>query len=335
MGQHHATTVKESTFLVNERLATKSRVKKEKNIEDTERGRQEEKLEKVSMESMTYSHDCNLWGPGPPRYVPSMPWAMRQNENPDDWELAYQTLENLRDPTGKNAVNPELLFNLSKGMERSRQYFEVFCENGVRTDTTRTEVEVSLAKIDGDGKRAVTERQDKEDRWVSTDSKLLSKKQVFKTTELTNELKDLNTMLKEHNGNTPAVVAGTNPKGNKTKPFLVAAVIKARKRLISHDSDWASKRLVQIREANGTDPDAPPLLSDEDRKKAELALPFYNFLNTEDPSLEFAKTQHTVSISASSAPQEPEHGSQIDDSSVVGSPSSEVRMSQASGYSAG
>jgi hypothetical protein len=49
MGQHHATTVKESTLLVNKRLAAKSRVRKEKSIEDTERGRQEQKLDKVYM----------------------------------------------------------------------------------------------------------------------------------------------------------------------------------------------------------------------------------------------------------------------------------------------
>jgi hypothetical protein len=211
-------------------------------------------------------------------------------------------------------------------MQRSREYFEAFCKNGDRNDPTRTEVEVSLAKIDGDGKKAVTERQDKEVRWVSVDSALLSKKQVFKTAELTKELKDLNTMLKELKK--PLVVAGRNAKGNKTKPFLVIAVIAARKSLISNDSEWASKRLAQIRDAQ-SDPDAPPLLSDEDRKKAELALPFYNFLDTDDPSLEFAKTHHTVSVSASpgSAPQEPEHGSQIEESTSV-------RMSQASGFSA-
>jgi hypothetical protein len=90
--------------------------------------------------------------------------------------------------------------------------------------------------------------------------------------------------------------------------------------------------LKQIREANGTNPDAPPLLSDEERKKAELALPFYSFHTSDDPSLAFAKTQHSIPAPASPAP-DPEHVSHIEESSVAGSPSSELRMSQISAFS--
>jgi hypothetical protein len=184
-------------------------------------------------------------------------------------------LENLKDPSGKNAVNPELLFHLSLGMKR-------ICETGDRRDASRREDVVSLARIEGVGKKAVTERQEKEDRWVSVDSKLLSKKKVLTTKELDAEMKRLNTKL------ISKIIVVPNAKGNKTKAGYVTAVIEARKRLIFIDAEWPSKRLAEIRLPQSTD--APPLLSDDERKIAELALPFYSFLESQDPSLEFAKT---------------------------------------------
>jgi hypothetical protein len=165
---------------------------------------------------LLYSRDLNLWGPGPPKHVPSKPWKVRSEANQDEWEVADEPLEKLRDPTGKNAVNPELLLHIGEGMRRSEAYFDVYCTNGDRTDTKRTEdVVVPLAKIDGDGKKGITETQEKGDRWVSVDATLLSKRQIFKSTELTAELKLLKTKLLALN--LPVVVAGKNSNGTKTQ----------------------------------------------------------------------------------------------------------------------
>jgi hypothetical protein len=95
---------------------------------------------------------------------------------------------------------------------------------------------------------------------------------------LTKELKDLNAILKE--AKKPVGCRGKNPKGNKSKPYLVSAVIEARKSLILNDSEWVSKRLV-IRDAQFIQ--TRLLLERRRQKESRAALPFYNF-DTDDPT---------------------------------------------------
>jgi len=60
-------------FLVNNRMKGKSLAKDEvaKPYRDTEGGRQQQKIDKVALESFLYTHDLQLFGMVEPRYVPA------------------------------------------------------------------------------------------------------------------------------------------------------------------------------------------------------------------------------------------------------------------------
>ena len=81
-GMYHAQLVETVSLLMDEKLRAKTVAKDEKKIKiypDNEEGLQCQKFDKVMLESFLYSHDQNLFGEGPPRYVPSVPQNERKH----------------------------------------------------------------------------------------------------------------------------------------------------------------------------------------------------------------------------------------------------------------
>jgi hypothetical protein len=98
----------------------------------------------------------------------------------------------------------------------------------------------------------------------------LEKRGVWITTEVSKELKNLNTELEAAD---KVVAQGSN------KAFKISAVIKARKKLIAKDPEWVAKRQAKIRAENG-DGDESPVESFEARVERELDTPFFSFHGT-------------------------------------------------------
>jgi septum formation inhibitor MinC len=195
------------------------------------------------MEAFLYSCDLNLWGEGPPRYVPSTPWKNRKDLDPDDWETVDPDINKLKNLTGDRSVNPYTLFWLRTGMERSLEYFTVFLKNGSLSDPDRSETKVSLALLNPDAEAVGKASADKLRRWVSVDSAFLMKRTVISVKELKKDLKHLNSQIPDKKNK---IKPKENDDGKVKKDQIVAAVIEARRYLIALETDWKEKRVAEI-----------------------------------------------------------------------------------------
>ena len=326
VGAYHAMKVKEVVTLPNQRVAAKAEYRQK--VPDTEKGRKELQLDKTSQEAYLYSRDLNLFGPGPPRHAPSKPWKKRKSEDRANWPEASEDISELKDPTGKHLINPEILIHASTGDERAKIYFDTYCKHGDRSRQSRNEKGASLEKVEADGRKVVTAAHEQLQRWVSLDEEFMNKRFLVTANELKAELKRLNETLSQGD----QVEAERNEKGNTTKKSLVKAVIAARRKLINIDSEWAANELNRRREAS------TPAQCEGDnyeaRRDKELGLPLYTFEGTEARNL-YRQRKHTIpAIHASGAASNEETLAQPQSPGSIASPAAEPSLTQDSARTA-
>ena len=99
----------------------------------------------------------------------------------------------MKDPTGKYDIDEGVLFVLSTGADRFKNFFDVFAlKLKDRTDPSRLEDLVSLAAVEGYKEAVQMKRKEQIERWVTLDKNFLLKKKVITVKLLQKELKELN-----------------------------------------------------------------------------------------------------------------------------------------------
>jgi hypothetical protein len=287
--KNYGNIVCQAALLLNERCSIKQSVKKEgKSSPDTEEERKFRSLDKVMQECLLYFRDLNLFGPGPPLHVPAKPWKTRKDMDRHDWEEASET--ECKSPSGRMHVNPDLLFHLTTGLERSKSYFTHFNVEGDLASPERSEQVVSLALIEGDVSKVNTATANNAERYVSVDATFLKTMGLINVAELKKELKDLNSTLKAIFPAMETIKAQKQQPSQKppNKLSYIDAVILARQQLILQDADWAIKRRAELTAASDTDSNAD---SYEIRRDRELRSPLYSFEGT-DARREYASKRY-------------------------------------------
>jgi hypothetical protein len=169
-------------------------IKKEcKPSPDTEKECKFLALDRVMHECLLYVRDLNLFGIGAPRHVPAKPWKTRKDMDRQDWKEPSEM--ECKGPSGRKEVNPDLLFHLTTGLERSKSYFTHFNVDGEITSAERSEQVVSLALIEGDMAKVFAATANNEERYVSVNASFLNTKGMITLAELKTELKFLNDKL--------------------------------------------------------------------------------------------------------------------------------------------
>jgi hypothetical protein len=205
-----------------------------------------------------------------------------------DWEEASET--ECKSPSGRMHVNPDLLFHLTTGLERSKSYFTHFNVEGDLASPERSEQVVSLALIEGDVSKVNTATANNAERYVSVDATFLKTMGLINVAELKKELKDLNSTLKAIFPAMETIKAQKQQPSQKppNKLSYIDAVILARQQLILQDADWAIKRRAELTAASDTDSNAD---SYEIRRDRELRSPLYSFEGT-DARREYASKRY-------------------------------------------
>lgn len=274
LSRNYSQVVERACAFLNERCKIKKQAKKSSN-EDTESERNGLKLDKVFMESFLYSNDLNLWGEGPPRYVPGKPFAKRAaNQNPS---YSHAGPDELKGING-TPLNDSIFFFRSIGSQRCKEYFEKFeIEQDLRNQERpeKEGVGVPLTLIEPLASAANATAQDRLDRWTSVDKEFLEQKGIYTVKELQVELKYLNDLLESHE-----IV---KVKSNANKPTWVDGVIKARKVLMKKDPGWKANR---TREKTPCD----LIQATRAKREEELSHKFFSFVGTTSYESSRAKT---------------------------------------------
>jgi hypothetical protein len=287
-GDNHKVAVSQAVLLLNDFTKIKSEAKNETERVPTKSLTEADKkslpLTNVFYETLLYSRDLNLFGPGAPRHVPAKPWITRKDLDEDEWKTVSET--ELRTPSGKGIVNPEVCSYFSTGMDRAKAYFTTFLVDGDLGLVSHTEKEndggVPLTAINPSSMDVDAKQKSKIDRTVSTDAaelKAVGSKSVYTAPELKSELALLNVKLLLIPGKKKVKAAKKNKK-NVDKSTLADAVVDVRKQLIENDAKWASLRLESLQQQSATSATE----SLQDRLKRELGLQFYTLAGTE-PSI--------------------------------------------------
>jgi hypothetical protein len=71
-------------------------------------------------ESFLFCRDANLFGIGPPVYIPTIPWIKRRTCDRASWKEASATPNVVMTPDGKHEVTPETFFYHSTGAARAQ-----------------------------------------------------------------------------------------------------------------------------------------------------------------------------------------------------------------------
>jgi hypothetical protein len=279
---NYINVVTQHALLLNERSKAKQSVKKQTKPPDTEQGRKDQQLDKISQETFLISHDRNLFGIGPALYVEAKGWNDRKYMDRTEWKevLSSDICSDVYSPSGEMKVNPDLLHHLSIGQERNKRYWNTFSMLGDLTKTERSEKEkdggVSLALIEGDMSKVTGNATEALERWVSLDTELLEKRGVFITDEVNKELKYLNSEL----GPLDKVVPATNSKGNSTKGLKINAIVQARKKLIASVPGWVAARQAKVLLESGGSGAVSSVETFQARVERELDSPFFSFIGT-------------------------------------------------------
>jgi hypothetical protein len=177
-------------------------------------------------------------------------------------------------------VNPELLFHLSTGLERSENYFNRLNVEGDFASSERSEQGVSLTLIEGDMSKVAAATANNAERYVSLDAEFIETKGLISLEELKKELKDMNSKLHELFPAMERIRATKQQQSNKApnKLCCIEAVIRARDALIVNDADWVSKRRAELKTASESDRSADDYATRRDR---ELLSTFYSFEGTD------------------------------------------------------
>jgi len=281
-GAHHANKATTTMFLLNNRMKAKSLAKEETSnpYNDTEGGRQQQKFDKVALESFLYAHDLQLFGVAEPRYVPAKPYRTRKDMDQLTWQSAAgESFDGeMFDPTGKYRISNKHPLIFYYGRQRSERFFEAFALFGDRQDPSRTGDEADLSKIDPDGQSAAQADQNDIEKMVSIDKVFLMEKGIIGVKELKKELEFLNKELEDRQ------LEKVRISGRKA--LLVSYVIEARKRLNNKEEDWLESRRNDLAI---TLPDYNAIVA------AECKQPYLDpELGENNHALTFARQYHTI-----------------------------------------
>ena len=228
--------VRQVSLLLVHRLRMKSEVQGQTNeaddFADTEHGRKVMQLDKVFFKSFLHFCNLNLFGIGAPKCAPSKPHKECKQMDPTTWPTVGGDPTNLRDPTGTNLVNEEILFCLSCGMSQAPNCFDHFELKADANDAKHSEETVSLAAIDPDKSEKQSTAQSAIDGWVSCDAVVVGN---LSLDDVKKDHKELNEKL----ANTDKAKVIGNSNGKKNKPEFSTALAKVRKKLIESDPNWA------------------------------------------------------------------------------------------------
>ena len=237
---HHETLIKQVAATLNERKKAKAEgAKVEKNKTD-ENGIKQLPLDQSFFEVLLYCDETNLWGPGPIKPCKPGPYSKRQrqrasaggvtshgDETNDDLNIVDDE-HSFLSLSGK-VLNKDVLFSLSTGEERARDYFDHFLKDGDWFDPSRSETKgVPLSKIN-------PEIADVEESFMKKEMsriEIVEFKKLdasYTKDELKRELKCLNDSLMEHGHN--KVTKNRDQYKSWSKGAFITCVIEARLKL--------------------------------------------------------------------------------------------------------
>jgi len=289
-GAHHANKATTTMFLLNNRMKAKSMAKDEtaNPYTDTAGGRQQQKFDKVALESFLYAHDLRLYGVEEPRYVPAKPFSVRTDMDQLAWQSAAgETFDGkMFDPTGTYQISSKHPLIYYYGRERSERFFEAFALLGDRQDPSRKGEDADLSKIDPDGQSAAEADKNELEKMVSVDVTFLMEKGVISVKELKKELEFLNKAL-EDKGLQKVRISGK-------KSVLVSNVVEARKMLNGKEEDWLESRRNTL---TITPPDYNGIVA------AECKQPYLDpALGQQESALVFSRQNHIIDATAIAEP---------------------------------
>jgi hypothetical protein len=291
-GAHHAQTVQVAGLLMNERLTAKSTAEGETKklppkYPDAEKGRLQQKVDKVTLEAHLHAHDLRLCGTEEPRCVPAKPHKERCELDPSEWDSAGgESFDgDMCDPTGTTLITNELCLLFCTGRFRFERLFTAFGLEGDRTDPSRKGENAKLTKLNPLAEAAKEVAKNNLDRWVSLDPEFVGEPGIFNLDELRKELNDLNEVLLEHN---LQKVTGRTPKST-----LVNSVIEARTQIIDEiDKAWLEDRLLRI-----VDEQEVQARGCSDGVNEEHLLPYLDpKLGEDHEDLAFARHKFTIKV---------------------------------------
>lgn len=264
---HHDSLIEEVAMTMNERKKIKiegsSKTKKRKipsrdlaaTEEDDDPEVKDLPVDRIFCEVVAYCNGTNLWGPGKVRYVKPGPFLerckrsassrTRQTHQEDD--IFNQQLKSLE---GK-PMNNDVLFSLSLGWERCKNYFLTFLKNGDLNDPSRPETKkdtnverfVSLRAIDP---TVADEHHQKLQEEIQRVKEMEGNKLdgLYTASELKTELNYLNSELESRNMEKEK----RNPRffqsdSKQSKIFLVTT---ARMRLLEVDQNFTKRRIEEL-----------------------------------------------------------------------------------------
>ena len=274
---HHHRLVEQVALTLNDRKKQKSEGAKKRGKSQTSDVK-EIAIDRVFCHTLIFCSETNLWGPGEIIIEAGESSSSHAAFDQDDGRPRM-----VRPFTSFKGVplNTDLLFCISTGLKRSKDYFETNLVLGDWNDPKRSEKEseggVSLKKIDG---TAAADEKDcalNEARVALLD--VTEIKKAYTASELKDEFKLLNAELKKK-GLPPVKKNNHAYPGAYNKAAYASCIASQRLQMMDLDENWIDKRKEDIWEKN----DMRRMAKERDftqRMKDELKNPFFCLNSTE------------------------------------------------------
>lgn len=267
-GPHHHKLVEQVALSLNERKKRKSEGAKPNTKKASSSPIKELEINRVFCESLIFAEETNLWGPGEIElFCPSSQKSDRPMQKP------FKSFKGV-------PLNTDILFCVSTGTKRAKDYFQVNLVDGDWNDPKRSEKEseggVSLKKIE-----TTLAENEKE---VSLDLKrifflkLEEIKGSYTLVELKDEFKFLNSELQKKG--LKEVERDNRLYKTWTKAAYASCISAARLKLLDADSKWIENRKNDLWEKN----DMRRMSKDREYQRKvedELRNKFFSLQNTQ------------------------------------------------------